>query len=319
MAPTAPTSPAGLRALLEAHAREAAELPEAALRELRPLLEAARHELNRDLAAWAAARKGDARYTPLAYRQSLAAIESAEAVARQRLDLGVLAALVNHDRVARLMANRHATAELLAFAAAGDITIGPQVPLRVAALLQQSRRAPMARYESSAARYAGAVMVDVRRELAVGVLRGEATDALIARLARHGGPRGAVAVRGIAGTPGTVVEVIPGGLFRRYEYWGERLIRTELASAYTEQVEDLVPELRADLPGLTRVWDASQDMRVCPRCGGMNGTVADPVTGKFPGGVDVPLHPNCRCRAGLWRPSWDAFGLRANYTRPTPS
>lgn len=286
---------------------ETAALEVGALEALLPVLVQARAELNRDLAAWINAGKATDRYTPQAYRQSILGIEAAMGTAQAMLREGMLGALVNGDAMARMLANTHAARELLAFANAGAIDLNPSVPVKVASVLNSGRNAPMERYETSAARYAGQVGLDIRRNLAVGVVRGENLDELVARLQRIGGPRGIVALRGIAGTVGAITEVIPEGLFRRYEYWAERLVRTELAHAYTEQMQDIRLELLPDFPDMVRRWDAAADRATCARCSLMHGTTSDPRTDKFPGDVDVPLHPNCRCRAGLWIPGWERF------------
>lgn len=305
--------------MLEAHGREAAALDAPAMAAMTPILTQARSELNRDLAAWVAAHKGDERYTPQAYRQSLLAIQASMDSMTAHLAGGMAGALVRYDGIARTLANTHTAQEFLAFAATDTVALNPTVPVKIAQVLATGRRAPMARYETSAARYAGQVAADIRRELAVGVVRGENLDQLVARLRAHGGPRGPVALRGVAGQPGAEVEVIPEGLFARYEYWAERLVRTELAHAYNEQVQDIGTELRGSaVPDMVRRWDASFDGRVCVRCGEMNGKTTDPKTDLFSGDVDVPLHPNCRCRAGLWRPDWERV-LDPNYRPPRPA
>lgn len=290
--------------VLQNSATETAALGVDEMAALLPVLQAARAELNRDLGAWLSQGKGTERWTPQAYRQSLLAIEAAEQTAETLLRGGLLNALTMGDAAARALANTHTARELLAHTDAAGLQLLPSVPVKVAHTLVAGRHAPMERYETSAARYAGQVRRDIRRHLAVGVVRGENNDQLVARLRAHGGPRGVVAVRGIAGQAGALLEVIPEGLFARYEYWAERIVRTELAHAYTEQVADIRRELLDDFPDMVRRWDAAADMRTCPRCGEMHGALSDTRTDLFPGGVDVPLHPNCRCRAGLFRPEW---------------
>ena len=299
--------------MLAGHAAEAAALERAAMEALLPVLQQARGELNRDLARWINSGAGDARYTPQAYRNSLLAIDASMDAMNASLTPALVRVLGDFDGIARRLANTQTARELAMFAQPGFSDVLPDVPVRVAAGLVTSRNAPMARYETSAARYTGQVARDIRRELAVGVVRGESLTDLVTRLQRLGGPSGAVAVQGIAGTVGAVVEVIPEGLFNRYEYWAERLVRTELAHAHNEQLQDIADDLRVneDMPDLTRRWDASSDGRLCPRCQDMHGVLADPKTDTFPGGIDnPPLHPNCRCRAGLWRPSWERFMSR---------
>lgn len=309
---------AELEALLSSHAHEAASLDAQAMAAMLPVLEQARSELNHDLGAWIAAGKGSDRYTAQAYRSSMLGIDSAMNAMRGRLTPALAAVLGDHDAIARRLADSHTGAELAALGQVGFSGVMPDVPVRVAAGLVTSRNAPMARYQTSAARYADDVARDIRRELAVGVVRGENLDQLVARMRRIGGPSGEVALRGIAGTAGAVVEVIPEGLFKRYEYWAERIVRTELAHAYNEQLQDIAGDLRrtTDMHDLSRRWDATADGRLCARCQELHGALADPKTDMFRGDIVAPpLHPNCRCRAGLWRSSWERF-MDRNYVDP---
>ena len=132
---------------------------------------------------------------------------------------------------------------------------------------------------------------------------------------RHGGPRGVVALRGVAGEPGAATEVIAEGLFARYRYWGERLARTETQAAYNAQLDLGMRQAQHTLPDLERRWDASLDLRVCPLCGELHGTTAA-IGGAFPGGyTDAPAHPNCRCRVGAWRAEWSAILREAGVDR----
>jgi SPP1 gp7 family putative phage head morphogenesis protein len=60
-------------------------------------------------------------------------------------------------------------------------------------------------------------------------------------------------------------------------------------------------------------WVTVNDERVCPTCGPLDGQRA-PLRGTFPGGIDVPAHPGCRCFvrpvivSAKFRPTWSEFG-----------
>lgn len=296
-----------LEALLAAHAHETAQLSLLQAGALAPVLAQARAELDRDLAAWLATRGGE-RYTAQAYRQSLLAIQAAEDTAGRRIAGQMRTVLSDNARIARQLAASHTAQEFALMAhAPGATEAMAEVPVRIAAALATGEGSLIPRYTASANRYAGSVLADLRRELAVGVVRGETTDALVARLQRLGGP--------------TEGGVIPEGLFRRYEHWAERLVRTETAAAYNLEQDELYTDLRSDFPDLRRRWDASIDGRSCPRCQELHGAVIDPSKGEvFPSDTTgPPLHPNCRCRAGLWRDEWNQFfpqGRRIEHRYP---
>lgn len=306
-APAAPRDPRA-RAIereLAATSHAAARLPEPVLRRLTPALAQAQRETTNALRLWLLKANGADRYTAAKHHAVLAHLATAmntiagldpllrDALRAAGIDAGRLAVGDTVREIARLSA---------LFDGAPV-----RVPVRLAAVLAHGERALFKRFATSAARYAGAVADDITRELAVGLLRRETVDEMVDRLARLGGPRGVVALRGVAGQPGAVVEHIGEGLFRRYRWWGERLARTETQAAYNAQVMESLRDARRSIPDLRRRWDASADLRICPRCQELHGAVVG-LDQPFPGDVtDAPLHPACRCRVGAWRLSWGVF------------
>ena len=292
---------------------EVARLPESVLRTLAPVLAQAQQETTQGLRTWLRDAKGAERYTAQQHRTLLAHLE------RAFTTLGaanptLLLAFQQSGTAAGRLAGAHLVQEIARYSSRFD---GRElrVPLRLATLLAMGSRALVPRYRTSAARYADQVQRDLRRELAVGVLRRESIDQLTARLASIGGPRGLVAVRGVAGEPGAVVEHIGEGLFKRYRYWGERLARTELQHAYNVQVDAGLQLAAPEVPGLLKRWDASSDLRICPRCAELHGAVRRLDEPFAPDLDTAPLHPNCRCRVGAWRASW-SHALPGAVSRP---
>lgn len=296
---------AALDAELARTSAEAASLSGPAVRALAPVLTQARRETATALRAWLRREDGAARYTAQKHRVVLAHLSAALSTV-DRLDPTLLGALTTASRAAGPMAARHVTAEIARF----DRRFGGAerpLPLNVARIVATGQGALIPRFRTSAARYAVDVRRDIGRELAVSILRGESIADMTARLAKLGGPRGPVALQGVAGEPGAVVEHIAEGLFRRYGWWGERIARTETQRAYNEQVDETLREAREVIPDLRRRWDASLDLRVCKLCQDLHGTTAD-IGGEFPGGVtDAPRHACCRCRCGAWRDEWAEF------------
>lgn len=282
-----------------------ARLPVPALRTLAPVLAQAQRETAQALRDWLSQVKGEERYTPQMHRAVLAHLERAthtiatldptlrEALARAGVDAGRMAAgdaAREFEQFSRLF-DREPT----------------RLPVNVIRIVATGERELIPRFRTSAARYAGDVGADIRRELAVGLVRRESISAMVDRLARIGGPKGLVALRGIVGEPGAQVERIAEGLFARYRYWGERVARTETQRAYNVQVDETLREAREHIPDLMRRWDASADLRICPVCAELHGAVTT-IDGVFPGGYEsAPAHPNCRCRVGAWRERWKPF------------
>lgn len=313
--------PLGLAARVEREladtSHRVAQLPGPALRALAPVLAQAQRETAQALRDWLSRTKGEERYTPVMHRAVLAHLEQAlhtvatldptlrEALTKAGVDAGRLAAgdaAREFDRFSQLF-DREPT----------------RLPVNVIRIVATGQRELIPRFRTSAARYAGDVGVDIRRELAVGLARRESVSAMIDRLVRVGGPKGLVALRGIVGEPGAVTEHIAEGLFARYRYWGERVARTETQRAYNVQIDETLREAREHIPDLMRRWDASADLRICEVCAALHGAVTT-IDGAFPGGyTEAPAHPNCRCRVGAWRRSWDRFlAGRVHVPAPVP-
>ncbi len=300
---------AEVRALIEHTSTRLAAMPESAMAQLGPVLAQAQREVARDLRRWLArVPNGDLRFTTQQYRALLLQLGGAF-----RTITDIAPELERELRTtSRRMGQRALEDMAHEYARMLDVFGGPRhgpgrLDLDAARIMTSGERYLVPRFRTSSARYVGQVRSDIQRELAVGVLRGESITALTDPLVRLGGPRGLVALRGVAGEPGAETEVIAEGLFRRYRYWAHRLVRTELQSATNGLLDEGIRELRARDAAVVRRWDASIDGRVCPICRELHNTTA-PVNGTFPGGYDgAPAHPNCRCRVGAWRRGWDRY------------
>jgi len=238
--------PSGLSARVEREladtSHRVARLPVPVLRTLTPVLAQAQRETAQGLGEWLSRAKGDQRYTAVMHRAVLAHLERAfhtigtldptlfEALARAGIDAGRMAA-------------SDAAHEFNRFSHLFDQE-PTRLPVNVVRLMATVERELIPRFRTSAARYAGDVGADIRRELAVALVRRESISQMTDRLARIGGPRGLVALRGVAGEPGAYVEEIAEGLFARYRYWGERLARTETQRAYNVHVDETLHEAR---------------------------------------------------------------------------
>lgn len=290
---------------VEATAVQAMTLPRPVLASMAPVLAQTRREVARDLTAWLARQDAAERFTAQKYRNLLVQLEASFAAIR-RLAPALVDALSGGLHGAAAMAVQHVVHELARFSAVFGESIR-SLPIQVAAVVAHGDSFVVPRFERSAARYPRLVQDDIKRELAVGVVRGESVTALAERIARVGGFKRAVD----ASQPATGSQMA-GGLFTRYDYWAERIVRTEVMSAYNACVDQSIRQVRQFVPDVCRRWDASLDMRVCQTCAGLNGAVAG-LSEDFPGGyATAPAHPNCRCRVGAWRREWAEILAEAN-------
>lgn len=291
-----------VRGLLLRINEEVAALPNATLRAIVPVLRDAERELVKDLARWLSTADGEARFTAQQFRNALVQVRGAmEKVGKMEPEL--IAQLKAGGETAGRTALGHLQKELAYFALHFGSSISP-IPLLTSAIVVKGEKAMIPRFRTSAARYVSNIQKDIRHQLAVGLVRKENFRELTHRLVRLGGPRGIVALRGIAGEPGALVENIAEGLFRRYRHWGERIVRTECIAAYGE-VAQLGQEecVRIDPKSMKR-WIAAIDGRVCIICRELDGVTVD-VDASFPAmDKQPPAHPRCRCCSVVWRSDW---------------
>ncbi len=208
-------------------------------------------------------------------------------------------------RATRLMGMGAATAE-------ADLTrlrrsFGSSVALpdiRRAVALASARSYVIPRMRTSAARYGINVRQDIRRALVEDMLAGRPLRDTIQRLVDHGGPRGLVALRGVAGEQGAIVELIPEGLFARYRSWADRVVRTEYAAAANVATTEAHRDLQAQLPHsiVIRQWMAAPGccLRTCREINGQEQPVGTPFRSSVLGTIEQPpAHPYCRCTVGI--------------------
>lgn len=289
--------------ILDIIGAEVAAMPEPHLAAVLPALAEAQQELIQDLKSWLKRVDGAETYTAQMHRRALIQIRGALAKA-QALRPTVYQALLGGSRVVGVDAVRHVLDmfERMSLMFEGTVTT---IPLDVAATVAHGDRMMIPRFRAAAARYSGYVLDDIKQQLAVGIVKGETIFEMTARLARLGGPRGMVALRGVAGEPGSLVQFIGEGLFRRYRSRAERLVRTEIIAAYNVHAAKSIADVHAIDPGIKQRWDAAADRRVCEPCYRLDGKTA-PVGGLFDGRLEhPPAHPNCRCALVAWHDSWD--------------
>jgi len=283
--------------------REVAKLSTSGLGRLAEVLDAAEVELTNALSAWQALGKGADRFTPQMYRNALVQIRGALTHIRGPMAEGVASVLRHGGSLAAGLATNHLIAEITRFSQLFEGTVRP-IAIEPTIVLAEGKKLLFKRFATSAARYAGQVGEDIRKQLAIGVVRGETIDQLTTRLVKLGGPSGHVFTQGMAGSPRAKAEYIAEGLFKRYRHYAERLAITETVNAYNECALIGMDELEAEDPGYFKRWDAAIDGRVCPLCREYDDLVV-PLDGTFRGVDHPPLHPRCRCAVVVWRKEWN--------------
>ena len=287
-------------------AHDVATLENSTIDALLPALLEARDELRRGLAEWLAKKDGEDRFTAQELRRGLVSIEAAlKTIAGMRPELEATIG-ASTDAAAGLAAG-HLQEELARFGAKFGETFRP-TQISTAAIIAKTKHEIIPKIRTSSKRYVGAVHEDMRRQLQIGLAKGETFTELTNRLRRLGGPRGLVALRGVVGEPGAQVEDIAEGLFNRYRHWAERVVRTEVINAYNVEhvagIELINEDLEEGDEPLYLRWDSSPDRRRCEFCRELDGRITKPGKPFRPGILQPPAHPNCRCVAVAWHPSW---------------
>lgn len=282
---------------------EVSKLSTVGLARVKEVMDAAEKELTRDLAKWSFLKKGDARFTPQMYRSALVQIRGALDHINNVANDGMASALQFGGVAAAKLATSHLIKEVQTWSGLFEHSVRP-IPFQAAALVAEGKKTLWPTFQNSASRYVGQVGEDIRKQLAIGLVRGETIDQLTDRLAKLGGPKGFVYLRGRPGVPGAKAEVIAEGLFRRYRHWAERLAVTETVNAYNSVAMLGMDELQEHDPGYFKRWDAAIDGRTCVLCRYYDDLVV-PLDKSFTRGVDhPPLHPRCRCAVVVWRKEW---------------
>ena len=282
---------------------EVAKLSANSTNDLADVLASAEKELTHDLANWKMLGKGDERFTVQVYRNALAQIQGTLHSIRKNIPGKLINHLEEQGRKAAELATKHLITEVEGFSKIYEGSVRP-VAIEAASVLASGEKAVWKKFSNSAERYAGQVGKDIQKQLAIGVVRGETVDQLTARLIKMGGPKGWVAPKGSEMSGTGRAKLMTDGLFKKYNYYAERLVRTEVVSAYNSFAMDGMAELEEDDPGYFKRWDAAIDGRTCVVCASYDDLVVK-LDGKFPQGLEYPpAHPNCRCCHVVWRKEW---------------
>lgn len=305
-----------VRTLLENISTDVANLPRHAARDMYPALVEAERDVAAALQEWMeTAPKGEERFTAHQYRRVLLQLRAARRAALKRvrketpewtkeLEESMHVGLRRASWIGGRMATEHISEELATFSHVFGTESMIPISLNPARIIGSADKTLIPRHRTSAKRYADSVWQDMRNQFRVGLLAGETNDQLVRRLIRLGGPKGIVALRGVAGEPGAQTELIAEGLFRRYRHWADRVIRTEVINAYNVQADEGLREANDIDDEIKRRWDSSLDSAMCVVCSGLHAEVREVDEAFSTGDMHPPAHPNCRCAVVAWHESW---------------
>jgi len=267
------------------------DIPAAALAEFIPMLEEAKKLVLRDLKAFELLEDGAQRYTAQKHRAALVQLDAAM---KEIASLGPAMAttLAVHGTKAGIAGLNAMEMQL---AAMDTMFTGAMVPISIdrAAVLASGEKTLIKRYPRSAARYAGAIGAEVRRKLAVGVLRqqsiGEMTNSLFKEIPQ---------------------------VFKTAKFNAHRLVRTEVMNSYNHHHLEGLIDAHGEDDEIKMRWDASYDFRRCPECADLDGRIVE-VAGNFTASWKTksglakasthrrpPAHPQCRCVLVPWMDDW---------------
>lgn len=204
--------------------------------------------------------------------------------------------------------------------------INQPLQLRQAATMSRvvegTRASLLAQHETSVDRYGQAMIAQMERRMMAGLVENQTIDQVVDGLVQMKGPKGLVSMRAKVIDGGVVrlaEEDIAEGLFVRYRYWAERIVRTETANAYEEATQRSLYEARSELPDMQKKIMAVFDNRTAPDSVAVHGQIR-PLEGYFIDGAGrqylrPPARPNDRETVIPWRPSWQ----EVETTSPTPA
>lgn len=284
-------------------ARDIQNMDANAIAALRPAMAAAQLELEHDLKKWMKLLGPNAaqlKYTPAHLRQVQLILGVAEGAAsgNKRTGYPTIASRAVKSVVGLAEAPQKAAQTLKheLESLAGQFADIPPPQLVHAAALAAGKNLVLDRYPRSAARYAGQVKDDLKLQFGIGLAKGETIGQLTKRIANISTFKAAVD----ANHPEHAAKAMAAGLSRRYENWANRLVRTELVNSYNYTATQGIKKAHEMDDRVVMVWDAANDMRVCPACRDMHGRNIMPgAKGGFFSrminrGVDYPpLHPYC--------------------------
>lgn len=289
--------------LLREHYQAALELERQQVLSVVPGIDDARDQFDEVLDDWTTEGEEDGRkvirFRPSVYKTAL------KAMAAIAVTAGVALRDTLHDgaKDSQQLAVDHVVVEIAHFSQVfQQVTDSKEMRDTLSDISASGAGSLVPKFESSAQRYADGVYEDLKERIGQRILEGARVSDIVDELVKDGGPKGLIAVTGIAGDDDATMEWIPEGLFARYRSRAETYVRTELAGVYARQTQDALEQAADVMPSLQKRWCAEAE--ACDDCQEIDGQVVD-VDDQFESEAGdawdyPPAHPRCRCRHTPW-------------------
>lgn len=167
--------------------------------------------------------------------------------------------------------------------------------MKASTVLRGREAVLVSRVATSFDRYGERMSGQFARILQTGLASGATVDQMTASLVAHGGPRGIVSIMAREVAPGVVERLredrIPEGLFTRYKYWAERIVRTETAYAYNAAKIDTIAALDDGIDRPKKKIVAVFDNRTAPDSIAVHGQIRELNQPFQDGAGRVYMHP----------------------------
>lgn len=295
-----------VQAILDVTSQEVARLGLAERRDLFIVLRRAELELAAGLREWLKnAPDGAERFTAVHMRNALAHVSVALETIRTMNPI-MVEVLDRNMNIAAELAVNHVSQQYTALVQVfeGELRT-PNID--VASALSRPGKLLIDKHKKSARRYAGDSIKHIRRQLAVGVVKGESWDQMSSRLMRLGPKEGL----GPAVKPALAdrANEMARGVMQLPRTQAERIVRTEAVNSYNAFHLESIRELAEDDPQIKKRWDTTLDRRnkkclFCPPLDGQTRELDEPFEIRGQKFDHPPAHPNCRCTTVPWSDDW---------------
>jgi SPP1 gp7 family putative phage head morphogenesis protein len=187
------------------------------------------------------------------------------------------------------------------------------IPVTPSGVVNRGAKTLSSRMAKASDKFGDDIFEDIGRQFLAGAVRSEEIGTVAHRLERAGGMRGMLP--DFDEHPAVVADNVADTFLGRMGNIAERLIRTEVANAYTEQMTDAIETLadENDVVMMKR-WDATIDRVTCEECDELHGDTVE-VDEEFSGdgGDGPPAHCNCRCTITVWIEKKDVNAAGGGY------
>ena len=283
--------------LLDRVNQEVAGLGNVERKQILMALKQAEAELSVGLAEWLKKGPGaETRFTAKHYRQALAQIKGVRATWGQ-VGSTMADSLTKGSASSVALSYEHIREQWEKFSFVFDGELKP-LPVSVAARLPKVAKGLERRYAVMGRKFSKETRQWITRQLAVGVLKGETFGQMTRRIVKLASPK-------YRNPDASLPEQMARGLINFPKAKVEKIVRTEIVSAYNRGHLESIAELAKEDKEVYKRWDSTLDRRGCVVCKGLDGEIRRPDKMFSTGIAHPPQHPYCRCTVVAWKKTWD--------------